>query len=718
MWNIQSTTELLKNMSAATEPDKLLRLFIDHIRRSVHVERVLVLTRAGVMAPQYRIVRSITWDADKGGVLTEPAEVRQGGLLARLLYAGSFQNIADLSPEASEPDFDLLRDSRSLIAFPLFEKGVSTGMVVMLGPSPHTCSTTDLCGLAMMGDLLDRAIHAQTLARQLESTCRELDCELQAAADVQRWLLPPSTPVVANTGIATWYQTARHCGGDYYDLDEMPDGRLGVLIADVSGKGAAAAVLMVVLRTIVHETAWSRVTSPAALLDYADTRLCELGLPQRGVFTTAFSCALDPVTGALTYSSAGHNPPRLLRAKQRTVLSLDRAGTTPLGMLDQPRTHTEETVVLMPGDLVVLYTDGITEAMSPEGDIFGMDRLDKILRTLPEPITPALAVEAVARAVGQFAGDRPLSDDQTLLVLGRRAQPGEPAYAAADTHDAGSRTTGGNRTASHETITMMPTQPDIRSLIERSTAYFQPIVDLNTGQVLGAETLVRFVNPDGTLRGPGGIIERVEENLDDLEALTWRLFRSIAKEMKPLFERHRRFYVSVNVPPVILGSPRLKYIFEDSGLTPYIDRMVCEITERQALTDFGREVLAIVRPLGLRIAIDDFGTGHSSLKQLIGLPLDILKIDRSEVVPLMKEPTADRLLRGIVALAAALRVKVTAEGVETRQQAFFLHAAGVDAGQGWLWSKAVAPDELERLMESGFSEHSPFFEPTQSGDRT
>ena len=90
------------------------------------------------------------------------------------------------------------------------------------------------------------------------------------------------------------------------------------------------------------------------------------------------------------------------------------------------------------------------------------------------------------------------------------------------------------------------------------------------------------------------------------------------------------------------------------------------------------------------------------MKQLIGLPLDFLKIDKSEIDPLMKDPTADRLLRGVVALAGALRVAVIAEGVETREQAFFLRAAGVDAGQGWLWSKAVPADQLERLIQSKF----------------
>ncbi|MCC6681421.1 MAG: EAL domain-containing protein [Phycisphaeraceae bacterium] len=250
----------------------------------------------------------------------------------------------------------------------------------------------------------------------------------------------------------------------------------------------------------------------------------------------------------------------------------------------------------------------------------------------------------------------------------------------------------------------MPSGKELSAIIERSTAYFQPIVDLNTQQVLGAEALVRFVDPDGTVRGPSGIIERIEESLGHLEALTWRLFCSIAEKTGPLLDRHRGLYISVNMPPLILGSPRLKQTFEDSGLARYTDRLVCEITERQALTDAGREALAIVRPMGLRIAMDDFGTGRSGLKQLIGLPLDILKIDKSEVAPLMKDPTADRLLRGVVALAAALRVKVIAEGVETRQQAFFLQAAGVDAAQGWLWSKAVPPDELERLIASDFSE--------------
>ncbi|MCC6681419.1 MAG: SpoIIE family protein phosphatase [Phycisphaeraceae bacterium] len=421
MWNIHSTTELLKDMSAATDSDELLQLFIEYVRRSIHVERALVLNNKALTAPQYRVVLKTQWvDDARTGSVAHPNEVRSGGLLADVLYSGSFRRIGDLCPESSDPGFDLLRGCHSLMAFPLFDKGASVGAVVMLGPSTKICDDNSLCALAIMSAMLERADCAQTLAHQLETSCRTLDCELRAAADVQRWLLPPSTNGTTHARIAASYKTARHSGGDYYDVGELPDGRLGVLIADVSGKGAAAAVLMAVLRTIIHdEVDRSRLTDPAALLDYADARLCAYGLPLRAAFVTAFACTLDMTSGVLTYASAGHNPPRLLHASNRSIVPLEGAGTTPLAALDDPCRHTEETVVLEGGDLVLFYTDGITETRSPEGEFFGSNRLDEVLRVLPEPLTPASAVEAISIAVQQFAGDKPLSDDQTLLAVCR-----------------------------------------------------------------------------------------------------------------------------------------------------------------------------------------------------------------------------------------------------------------------------------------------------------
>jgi sensor c-di-GMP phosphodiesterase-like protein len=104
----------------------------------------------------------------------------------------------------------------------------------------------------------------------------------------------------------------------------------------------------------------------------------------------------------------------------------------------------------------------------------------------------------------------------------------------------------------------------------------------------------------------------------------------------------------------------------------------------------------------MSVAIDDFGTGHSGLMQIVGVDFDILKIDHSLIESVLTNHTAARMLRGIVALAAALRLHTVAEGVETWEEAFFLRAAGVDCGQGWFWSKAVSAAEAARILEEGY----------------
>lgn len=234
--------------------------------------------------------------------------------------------------------------------------------------------------------------------------------------------------------------------------------------------------------------------------------------------------------------------------------------------------------------------------------------------------------------------------------------------------------------------------------------HYQPVVELETGRVLGAEALTRFRDPDGSLFSPArdGLIDRIEENPDATEQLMRGLLACIAGEMVPLFDSRTDFYLGVNVPPAILGSGVIKAIADDLGLRPYIGRFLIEITERQALTEVGRQALAATRTLGARVAVDDFGTGQSGLHQLLGLEFDVLKIDRSQVTPITSDRLARRLLRGVVALASTMRVKLIAEGVETHAQAMFLHAAGVDAGQGWFWSKALPAKDFRQVLESGF----------------
>ena len=148
------------------------------------------------------------------------------------------------------------------------------------------------------------------------------------------------------------------------------------------------------------------------------------------------------------------------------------------------------------------------------------------------------------------------------------------------------------------------------------------------------------------------------------------------------------------MPPIVIGRGRIMKVAEELGLMPHLNQIVGEIPERQALSEHGKTAVRRARELGARIAIDDFGTGESG--QLMDLEVDTLKIDKSFVVLLGKDYAAER--RGIVALATVLKVDLVAEGVETPEQASFLRAIGVEKGRGWLWSKAVAPAELDSLM--------------------
>ena len=184
-------------------------------------------------------------------------------------------------------------------------------------------------------------------------------------------------------------------------------------------------------------------------------------------------------------------------------------------------------------------------------------------------------------------------------------------------------------------------------IAKQFTAHYQPIVDLNTGAIAGFEALARVVKSDGAITTAGAVIDKIERRTDTLQALIRTILSSIRRDIVPLFEQHPHFYVSVNIPPVILGSGYILPIVEELELTSYLDRIVCEVTERQALTAVGRSALARARRAGMSVAIDDFGTGHSGLMQIVGLDFDILKIDHSLIETILTNQTAARMLRGI-----------------------------------------------------------------------
>lgn len=247
-------------------------------------------------------------------------------------------------------------------------------------------------------------------------------------------------------------------------------------------------------------------------------------------------------------------------------------------------------------------------------------------------------------------------------------------------------------------------RPLIDTIENQCTAYYQPIVEIDTGRVVGFESLTRIRGEDGAVSSPGAFIDEIENDADTLAALMRRILCAVSRDMAPLFERYADFYVSINIPPVVLGTDRIMDIVNEARMMPFIRRLVVEVTERQSLTSLGRAALERVTASGIRVAIDDFGTGNSGIKQIAGLDLDILKIDNALIRPVLTQRTSARMLRGIVALASALHMHTVAEGVETREQAFFMRAAGVDYGQGWYWSAALPAAEVEQALNTGFAD--------------
>ena len=214
-------------------------------------------------------------------------------------------------------------------------------------------------------------IYAQELGH--ETVAREL----ALAGQIQASFLPGNMPDVPGWQLAAILEPARETPGDFYDVIHLPSGRLGILIADVADKGMGAALYMALSRTLIRTYAVEYDTQPELALRAANRRiLVDTGA---GLFVTVFYGVLDPTSGELTYSNAGHNPPYLLSARDGNVIQeLDRTGVL-LGILDGG-TWEQRTTHIAPGDVLLLYTDGITEAQNAQEAFFDEDRLREVFR--------------------------------------------------------------------------------------------------------------------------------------------------------------------------------------------------------------------------------------------------------------------------------------------------------------------------------------------------
>lgn len=258
------------------------------------------------------------------------------------------------------------------------------------------------------------ALSLENAHLQREQVVRErLEHEVNLARQIQQTFIPERLPELPGWELAACWLTARQVGGDFYDVFELTRNSLGLLIADVSDKGIPAALFMALTRTLVRAAVYD-TSSPAEVL----RRVNNLIMPdnQQSMFVTAVYAVLNTQTGLLTYTNAGHNPPIWFCSEKGSLEVIQRTGMA-LGVMDDISID-ERSVQLKQGDSLLLYTDGLTDAFSPQGEAFGDGRLKDLLLTHQEKPAKELMKDIVAE-VDKFSGHLPLADDLTMLALKR-----------------------------------------------------------------------------------------------------------------------------------------------------------------------------------------------------------------------------------------------------------------------------------------------------------
>ncbi len=339
-----------------------------------------------------------------------PALWQGQNLLARVLRGGR-PGVAN-EVEAGQYLAGAPQDRLALLCVPLKTETRLLGAVLLAAAGDRSFSAGDLKLLNSIASQLAPAMEIVRLHEMALSNAR-MEHELQMARRVQASLLPLRMPDAPGWEFAAYWQPALEVAGDYYDIIQEKKDQLGLVIADVTDKGMPASLFMVFARSALRSTA-DRAFSPARWITRANRLISSES--DQGFFVTLFYARLKPESGELTYVNAGHNPPILYRSGINKTGLLTRTGMA-LGV-DEDDAYEQRSLQLSPGDLILFYTDGITEAFGRDGGQFGQQRLEEVvLRCRNSPA--AELVRALEEALSEFTAGATPSDDVTLMVLKR-----------------------------------------------------------------------------------------------------------------------------------------------------------------------------------------------------------------------------------------------------------------------------------------------------------
>lgn len=338
-----------------------------------------------------------------------------GGDNARPGIAAGEVDVAGLLADDAPPPKDLLPGVRHLLAVPVEIDGSPRGLLVVGDKESRT-------GIGPFGakDRRMALLFANQAALALENAKlhklalekERLEREMELASEIQKQILPKSTPKLAGFELAGWYRPARHVGGDYYSFLTLSSDRVALVVADVTGKGMPAALLV----STVHSAArllLDRVGPGPEFMALLNSHICESSKSNK--FITFLFAWLDLEAKKISWINAGHNPGLLIR-REGKVVTLPSSGV-PLGLIPVA-SYRAATLDLEPGDLVCLYSDGITEAEAPDDEQYGQERLENLLREKGDrPLDEIL--HTIDHKMVEFAASRPQGDDQTVVLLRR-----------------------------------------------------------------------------------------------------------------------------------------------------------------------------------------------------------------------------------------------------------------------------------------------------------
>lgn len=298
----------------------------------------------------------------------------------------------------------------SLICIPLTVEDRTIGVLNISSDKPATYSAADLKFASALASLAAVSIeNARLYAQQAEQN--KIEQELEIAKNIQQSMLPGKAPETKGFDIAAAALPAKQIGGDFYDFIPLPENKLGLVIADVSGKGVPAALFMVLSRALMRANALQDL-SISAVVEKTNQLIHDFS--SSGYFVTLFYAIADRENNTLQYVRAGHNLPLLYRAKNDEILYLKGSGIA-LGVMDDIELEAKQ-IVLSEGDTLLLFTDGATEAINPAREEYGLNRLCETVKNNHHLASNKL-VEKITNEINRFAGDEPQFDDLTLMAL-------------------------------------------------------------------------------------------------------------------------------------------------------------------------------------------------------------------------------------------------------------------------------------------------------------